>query len=161
MRTCNKCGEEKAETEFSVYTNACGWKGLRRACKACERKRYAEYDKARDKIARQEQARKRNNQRDVFGFTRYKRGDLAVYGLTPRMYLARLDKQKGLCACCGDGISQETAQIDHCHSTGRTRDLLCQGCNRGLGLFRDDPNRLRKAIEYLKRHSSVTLRVIK
>ena len=39
--------------------------------------------------------------------------------------------------------------IDHCHSTGKIRGLLCDRCNHGLGHFKDDINLLIKAIEYL------------
>lgn len=40
--------------------------------------------------------------------------------------------------------------VDHCHSTGKVRGMLCQHCNRGLGHFRDKPAVMAKAIEYLK-----------
>jgi hypothetical protein len=40
--------------------------------------------------------------------------------------------------------------IDHCHNTGKVRGLLCDHCNKGLGLFKDNIDYLNKAIEYLK-----------
>lgn len=49
------------------------------------------------------------------------------------------------CGICG---SQATV-IDHCHQTGKVRGGLCHNCNTGIGLFKDDPIRLHRAIRYL------------
>ncbi len=40
--------------------------------------------------------------------------------------------------------------VDHDHTTGEVRGLLCHNCNRAIGLLREDPERLRRAIEYLE-----------
>jgi hypothetical protein len=58
--------------------------------------------------------------------------------------------QDDRCAICGDPGPQH---LDHDHSTGVVRRLLCQRCNHGLGLFRDDPAVLRAAAEYVRFHS--------
>jgi len=44
----------------------------------------------------------------------------------------------------------QNLSIDHCHETGKIRGLLCKLCNMGLGLFKDDKKRLKKAIQYLE-----------
>jgi hypothetical protein len=80
----------------------------------------------------------------------------AAYGLTGVEYDALLASQAGLCASCGrpetvirDGIRLRLA-VDHVHETGQIRGLLCGRCNRGIGNFDDDPDRLEAAARYLR-----------
>lgn len=63
-------------------------------------------------------------------------------------------EQAGHCAICGAMFSSENPEhIDHCHKTGAVREILCRGCNLGLGGFRDSPSALRAAADYLERHA--------
>lgn len=55
------------------------------------------------------------------------------------------------CAICGNA---EPQHLDHDHKTGVTRQLLCQRCNQGLGLFRDDPKLLHAAAFYVELHTA-------
>lgn len=84
-----------------------------------------------------------------------------TYGLTYQQYMEMVGVQGGLCAICGQGEKAKTKggearqlAVDHCHSTGAIRGLLCGSCNRGLGYFSDDIKRLRSAIAYLERHAA-------
>lgn len=64
-----------------------------------------------------------------------------------------LGDSKGACAICGriEKDSQyERNHVDHCHSSGKIRGMLCSNCNTGLGSFMDSPELLLKAVEYLK-----------
>lgn len=72
------------------------------------------------------------------------------YGITPADWDALHDAQLGRCAICLATLA-EVAKVcvDHDHETGEVRGLLCNGCNRGLGYFKDDPDRLKRAAEYL------------
>ncbi len=56
--------------------------------------------------------------------------------------------QGGRCAICGDPAQH----LDHDHEAGATRQMLCQRCNHGLGLFRDDPGLLHVAALYVQGH---------
>lgn len=72
------------------------------------------------------------------------------YGIDGKTYLALLSAQAGACAICGDDIRYR-ATVDHNHLTGMVRGLLCNGCNIGLGRFRDDPIRLHRAADYIEK----------
>ena len=87
------------------------------------------------------------------------------YGLSAVEYAAMVDAQGGLCAVCSQ---PETARqrkssdtralaVDHCHTSGKVRALLCTACNTGLGSFNDDPARLTAAIAYLRQHKEALL----
>lgn len=73
------------------------------------------------------------------------------YGLTRQEFDALVIKQGSKCAICLTTFSTTfDTHVDHCHTTGRVRGLLCNGCNTGLGQFRDNPLFLSSAIDYLK-----------
>jgi len=77
------------------------------------------------------------------------------YGISVDEYDRMLEKQGFACAVCGtnDGGSakgSKTFAVNHCHKTGAVRGLLCNNCNRCLGLLKDDVNVLESAINYLK-----------
>lgn len=52
------------------------------------------------------------------------------------------------CQCCGKRMQSNILHLDHDHSTGSFRGWICGHCNRGLGLFGDTINGLRKALAY-------------
>lgn len=86
---------------------------------------------------------------------RCRRKDLKRQGMTQEQYDAKLMEQGRLCAICRlphgrslAGRSKDLA-IDHDHVTGQLRGLLCDDCNIGLGLFRDDPQRMMNAALYI------------
>lgn len=82
------------------------------------------------------------------------------YGLTSEQLEGMRKQQDGRCAICGgepDHRSRATQRtsvlvVDHDHRTNKVRGLLCNACNTLLGMAKDDPERLRAASEYLKRH---------
>ena len=73
------------------------------------------------------------------------------YGRTEAEYNALADAQGGVCAICGRNDRARALHVDHDHTTGRVRGLLCNTCNRCLGLLKDDAAVLRSAIAYLER----------
>lgn len=73
-------------------------------------------------------------------------------GITKANVVELLDDQEYCCAICGREIDLSSA-VDHDHTTGKIRGMLCLSCNCGLGQFRDDIGLLAKAIFYLGQHS--------
>lgn len=72
------------------------------------------------------------------------------FGITLERYEELLDAQGGTCAICWQQDAHfEHLAVDHCHTTKKIRGLLCSTCNRALGGFADDPERLRRALIYL------------
>ena len=72
------------------------------------------------------------------------------YGLTPAQYEAMRAGQAGGCAICGEPCATgKRLSVDHCHDSMAVRGLLCGTCNSGIGMFKDKPDLLRKAAEYL------------
>jgi hypothetical protein len=88
---------------------------------------------------------------------------LRNYGMSQEEYDRRVAEQNNSCALCGRSEIRihyrtqkvQSLSVDHNHTTGENRSLLCGDCNRGLGLFRDDPELLIRAAVYLNRHKGM------
>lgn len=140
MHLCRKCDTSKACDAFYVdRSKKCGHHTVCRDCTLAARKaRYdADPDTARDSMRRYYHA---NRDR----FVEYSRRRL--YSMTMDDYEIRVVAQGGRCAICR---TPEKLHVDHDHSTGQVRGLLCNNCNRALGLLRDDPDVLARAVLYL------------
>lgn len=73
-----------------------------------------------------------------------------TFGLSLTDYDVLVTAQGGGCAICfGPPDYFGRFHVDHDHATGEIRGLLCQRCNRGLGHFRDNPDLLIEAAEYI------------
>ena len=73
------------------------------------------------------------------------------YGITLARFQTMLDQQNGQCRLCGKDVTlkQKDAHLDHCHTTGQLRAILCRACNTGVGMLGDNAALLRKAADYL------------
>ena len=118
-----------------------------------ERRAYqkAYYAKNKERLAAANRERYAN-QRDVY----YERMIYNNYGITLDDYNRMFEEQNGVCKICHETCDHPqrrksgTLSIDHCHTTGKVRGLLCNQCNSLLGWARDNINTLQKAIEYLE-----------
>lgn len=72
----------------------------------------------------------------------------STYGVTLEEYEDMVVKQDSKCKICGE--FWDRLHIDHCHKSGKIRGLLCNPCNRGLGMFKDNIGLLAGAMEYLR-----------
>jgi hypothetical protein len=126
---CPACSQVKANVEFN--RDASRSDGLTYSCKACI-----------------SDARKGKGVIDPAGATRRARkNQLQKYGLTEEAYGAMVASQGGCCLICGTSVDR--LHVDHDHSTGDVRGLLCQSCNHGLGNFKDRIDLLLRAADYL------------
>ena len=74
-----------------------------------------------------------------------------LYGISLKEFDALLAKQGGGCAACGtSNWNSRGPVVDHDHSTGRVRGILCHNCNCGSGMLGDDPARVEKLLAYLR-----------
>jgi len=69
------------------------------------------------------------------------------YGLTLEQYEAMLAAQNGKCSICKN--AHDKMCVDHCHSSGRIRGILCDPCNTAIGLLKDNPYVVKSARDYL------------
>jgi hypothetical protein len=75
------------------------------------------------------------------------------YGITLDEYERRFAYQNGVCAICSlpqNSTRNQRLCVDHDHDTGAIRGLLCDTCNRGIGLLKDDARILDRAALYLR-----------
>lgn len=145
MKVCTVCQLERPLTDF--YNLKASKDGKAYRCKSCD-------DLARNKFRSKHRGRHLKAQRE--------RNWKHKYGIDREDFERMWSEQKGLCKICSiemtnveiDGVSKNqshTCCVDHDHSTGEVRGLLCARCNKGLGLFDDDVERLLRSIEYLNR----------
>ena len=154
-KICTQCDEVKAMDEF--YRQ--GAKRRYSECRDCQRERHQRWYAKRENRERTNAtvATYRHANPDKVRALNLKK----CYGITPEDYDRMYDQQSGRCAICskvclrfGTATAEQRNQVlcvDHDHTTGKVRGLLCGHCNRGIGNFGDDHAVLHAAIEYLKR----------
>ena len=74
------------------------------------------------------------------------------YGLTLDKWHDMLIAQQGRCAVCNETMTDPV--VDHCHSSGDVRKLLCRLCNIAAGAVKDNPSIAINLSKYLEEHSS-------
>lgn len=124
IKWCGRCRQSLPRENFAK--NSAKKDGLQERCKDCRAEHYKSTGYA----------------------------DKAYENRIKRQYNLSLDElkwfeeqQEGCCAICKDNTPK--LFVDHDHMTGEVRGLLCHYCNTGIGLFMDNPDRLKSAIQYL------------
>lgn len=121
--------------------------GLESYCRECSVRKSAEYRAANPDRVQAAAARRKPRTTEE----RWAVGLWVNYRLRPDDYWRMHENQGGCCALCGEPERGKRGMlhVDHDHATGSVRGLLCHHCNVALGHFRDDPDRLQAAIDYL------------
>lgn len=131
QKKCKTCNKIKSLSEFAKSGNGRGKYGLRPHCKIC----WALKVKLKERKTKYQSTLKRE------------------YGITLDDYNKMFVLQEGCCAICGKHQSEfeQRLCVDHCHSTGIIRGLLCHKCNLALAGFNEDVDILQASIIYLDR----------
>lgn len=141
MKKCAKKDCEQVNPQpFSAFCIAKKNKdGLNSYCRSCVSKLQKGY-KAADPEGHVLKSRR--------GYLKY------FYGITLDQYQEMLAKQNYCCAVCEvhHSVFSKSLHVDHCHKTGKIRELLCPQCNHVIGSGKENPSILRAAISYLEKH---------
>lgn len=130
MKTCSDCEESKPLSDFKVRKSGVVFAKCRACCYL-------------DDVAW------RNNNRDRYRTSQLK----ARYGISLEIYNKMLIDQNECCLGCKKHQSEFKLNmaVDHCHTTGKIRGLLCDGCNKAIGYMKDDPTIAENLAAYLRR----------
>ena len=125
-KKCAKCKQVKDVSEFTRQSNLKD--GLASYCRECFKPYKKSVTPEKQRIAR----------------LKHK------YGVTPDFVKELLESQNNICAICGTSDwGYQGPHIDHDHTTGNIRGILCHNCNTGLGYFGDDTTKLLSALRYI------------
>ena len=123
MKQCYDCKQLLPTSNFFQYRGSAKTNQYHSLCNVCKKERFKHYQKT---------------------IGRFKR-----YGITKEIYEQMYNAQSGKCYICGiDGVK---LHIDHNHTTGKVRSLLCKECNMALGLLKENVDTLNNMIEYLEK----------
>lgn len=126
-KRCCKCKTEKDEQDF--HRNSASKDGLHGECKDCAKQIRRDQYKDNPDLLREANL-------------------LRYFGIGIQEYNKLHASQGGCCAICKKKL--ETLSVDHDHTTGAIRGLLCPQCNFGIGNFLNDIGLLKSAIAYLE-----------
>lgn len=155
MKKCTNCKKDKPLSDFPKNKRAKA--GIHYECSECGRTRARKWTRDNPKRnleryqnwAQENRERANEISRNYRAKPEYRYLTLARrYGETPEFYQRMEAKQEGLCLTCGE--KSDPLVVDHCHTTGKVRGMLCRKCNACLGLVGDDPEVLENMIAYLK-----------
>ena len=129
------CKKEKPTTDFYFRNKKTGRRHS--SCKECDKVRVRRRHKENPEHTRNNDLKRR-------------------YGITLEEHTQMYEAQNGVCAICkgeGDGKWKKLC-VDHDHTTGKVRQLLCRNCNMVLGQVNDNVNLLSDMILYLNKHKN-------
>ncbi len=155
LKPCKRGHERTTENTYF-------YKG-RRTCRECKNATARKWSKNNSKYEQAKQRKRRRTKgsqvREYANNWRRDNPDRVrahylkqAHGISVETFDAMNHKQKGRCAVCLE-LSGSALFVDHDHTTGNIRGLLCSTCNSGIGMLKDDTHLLKSAIKYLEEHS--------
>lgn len=129
LKTCTGCGESKPATREFWTRNQGGKAGWRSQCKICTN--------VKGRVRSKRWGKKWHHGRRNSWLRR-------MYGITTSDYDRMLKEQEGRCGLCRSEDPKRAGQlyfsVDHCHTTGKVRGLLCVTCNSLVGILERSGN---------------------
>ena len=141
---CKQCKEEKLKSAFHKDLSTVA--GIRAICKTC-----VQENRQQDK-----EIEKRKQWRDSQDSTLLRAGKMVSvlrrlgYKVPKSDYLEIINEAGNTCPIC-DNPFKKVPSMDHCHDTNKIRGLICNDCNIGLGMFKDNIQSLANAVSYLEK----------
>ena len=149
MKQCMDCKTIKDDSEFNVKHYKSGAVGLRSYCKECGHKQRQDWRRRSPKDNARNKQYNKNHAQEIRGKKLLKYWPLVTWQTAINEWNALFERQNGVCAICKK--AKRLLHVDHCHSSGKVRGLLCYNCNNGLGRFKDSVVNLKEAIIYLSK----------
>jgi hypothetical protein len=175
-KTCSICKKEKDLKDFHKCKN--NKSGVASLCKLCNNARAKSAEAIKQRLVRYKVRKKEiiayNGANRKKNWTAHQERSKKYYEANKRTWVEKgwkqkgilnsssqyftledydivLESQGGVCAICKSTGSthKKGLVVDHNHSTGVYRGILCAFCNSGLGYFKDDPEIIKKAMNYI------------
>lgn len=139
---CRECLTSQPIDNYGTYIGISGNTVRRKMCRGCrntqQAKLYATNPGVRVRMKNVARARSLKK----------------AYNISAADYDAMFAAQEGKCRICRTKAARHL-DVDHCHTTGRVRGLLCWNCNIAIGHFKDSPVLLQRAIDYLTTEKAI------
>jgi hypothetical protein len=136
---CRTCNESKPVSNYHHIRSKLGRMHPRRHCKPC--------------FGNKGKAWRDGKKRVINGVERSYMTIRQKYGITLDDYISMFESQEGVCAICKELEYGKLLVVDHDHSSGRVRGLICYRCNNGLGSVKDSIETLVSMIDYLEKNN--------
>lgn len=149
MKMCTVCGIVKDNNDFYWHSNNNRYHSECKDCSKKRSKRYREQNPDKIKQMREKYKERRKDIRyetDRKSYLKYK------YNINEEIYNDMYQQRDGCCEICGKQIEYRKLCVDHNHINNKLRGMLCKSCNMALGLFTDNIDILKNAINYLERY---------
>ena len=149
---CKSCNKNKNQAEFYFkYTKKDGTKKYHNSCKSCictkSLKRYSDLSPKQKELRHKRSSElTRNKPLSVRKGYRLRHR----FGIEYSTFEEWLKEQNYKCYICHEAIDENSARVDHNHTTGKIRKLLCNGCNVVLGHSREKISVLENCIRYIR-----------
>ena len=144
-KVCSTCNVEKGLEGF--YKQVGGKYGVGKTCRPCRnihRRKWSALNRDRENDTARKW-REKNPRRNLNNIL------VRNFGLKVEQYEKMFKDQNGACAICEkQDTNGKRLAVDHDHKTGKIRGLLCDRCNRGIGLMQESISSLHNAVRYLE-----------